>query len=137
MKVHLGCLNGTTDSTAHLSPIMSWCMPPTVKNKQIINVFEKMVDLLYYEREETTKVGSFQGNQEAEPLLMQPKAKKKKLNSKEPNPSSSEEVVTPARFEKDIRSFFQKKKVVMSKVVTSLREDKKTSDLIIELSDSD
>ena len=57
-------------------------MPPTVKNKQILNIFKEMVDLLYYEREEMNKVGSFLfGNKEAaEPLL--PKAKKKKLNRK-------------------------------------------------------
>ena len=105
-------------------------MPPTVKIKQILNIFKEMVDLLYYEREEMNKVGSFLvGNEEAaEPLP--PKAKKKKLNRKEQ--TNQEEAVTPNNSGKDIRSFFQKKKVV-----TSSSSSKQTSDVIIEISDSD
>ena len=106
-------------------------MPPTVKNKQILNIFKEMVGLLYYEREETNKVGYFLvGNEEAaEPLP--PKAKKKKLNrKKQTNP---EEAVTPSNSGKDIRTLFQKKK----KVVTSSSSSKQTSDVIIEISDSE
>ena len=34
-------------------------MSPTVKNKQLINMYRKFVDLLYYEREISNTVGSF------------------------------------------------------------------------------
>ena len=113
-------------------------MPPTVKNKQIMNIYIKkwLICFIMNGKKQPAKVGSFQSSQEAEPLRIQPKAKKKKSNCKEDsNPSISEGVVEPVRLEKDIRSFFHMKKVVASS--SSSTEEKKTPNVIIELSDSD
>ena len=34
-------------------------MPSTVKNREVIGIYEKYVDTLYYQREETNIAGSF------------------------------------------------------------------------------
>ena len=68
-----------------------------------MDIYKDTVDLRYDEREETTKVGSFQESQETKPqTIVSPKAKKKKRTC------STDEVATPVRMKKDIRSFFCK-----------------------------
>ena len=82
-----------------------------------------MVDLHYYEREETNKVGSFQESEVTEPQSVLPKAKKKKSTC------STDVVATPVRTKEDIRSFFRVEKVI------SAEKKKMVEDVVIELSD--
>ena len=65
-----------------------------------MDIYKEMVDLHYYEREETNKVGSFQESEVTEPQSVLPKAKKKKSTC------STDEVAAPVRTKEDIRSFF-------------------------------
>ena len=75
-------------------------MSPTVKNKQIIDIYRNYVDLLYYEREEPNIVGSFitgQGNNNSGTLNV-------------PEENSEVREKTPKNLHhKDIRSFFVSK----------------------------
>ena len=97
-------------------------MPPTKTNKQIMDIYKEMVDLHYYEREETNKVGSFQESEVAEPQSVLPKAKRKKSTC------STDEVAVPVRTKEDIRSFFRVEKIISA-------EKKMVEDVVIELSD--
>ena len=100
-------------------------MPPTVKNKKIIEIYKEMVDFLYYERETTMTVGTFlvTEDEETHPLPTQPKFKKKKPKAK----VKDSQIVST---EKDIRLFF-KKRVVES----TQREPIHDKDDVVELSD--
>ena len=99
-------------------------MPSTVKNRELIGIYEKYVDTLYYQREETNIAGSFvessAGIETMETNNSKGRESKKRKNNETTNASSS----------KDIRAFFEKrrtvsitKKVDFSKNVVELSDD--------------
>ena len=80
-------------------------MPSTVRNRQLIGIYETFVDTLYYLREEENIAGSFVENtadKEMEETTGKKESMKRKSNEK--TASSS----------KDIRPFFQKHRTVSS-----------------------
>ena len=96
-------------------------MPSTVKNRQLIQIYETFVDTLYYQREEKNIAGSFVDNNADKE--METTSKKETIKRK-----SSEKTASTT---KDIRSFFQKRRTVSS------TETAKNSDNIIEINDDD
>ena len=99
-------------------------MLSTVKNQELIGIYEKYVDILYYQPEETSIAGSFvessAGIETMETNNSKERESKKRKNNKTTNASSS----------KDIRAFFEKrrtfsstKKVDVSKNVVELSDD--------------
>ena len=81
-----------------------------------MDIYKEMVDLHYYEREETNKVDSFQESEVTEPQSVLPKAKKKKSTC------STDEVAAPVRTKEDIRSFFRVEKKMVEDVVIELSD---------------
>ena len=83
-------------------------MPSTVKNWERIGIYEKYVDTLYYQREETNIAGSFvessAGIETMETNNSKEKESKKRKNNERTNASLS----------KDIRAFFEKRRTVSS-----------------------
>ena len=81
-------------------------MPSTVKNRELIGIYEKYVDTLYYQREETNIAGSFvessPGIETMETNNSKGRESKKRKNNETTNASSS----------KDIRAFFEKRRTV-------------------------
>ena len=83
-------------------------MPSTVKNRELIRIYEKYIDTLYYQREETNITGSFvessTGTEIMETNNSKGRESKKRKNNETTNASSS----------KDIRAFFEKRRTVSS-----------------------
>ena len=71
-------------------------MSPTVKNKQLIDIYRTYVDLLYYERQISNTVGSF--------IVREEKASSRSSKSSEGN--AEEDITKLTSRHKDIRSFF-------------------------------
>ena len=99
-------------------------MPPTVKNKELIRIYESHVDTLYYEREEANIVDSFES--EEVPLSVQGELRKlkKKMNAAMKNKKQEST--------KNIRSYFLK---VGSTTPTLSKSRQTDSNNVVELSD--
>ena len=94
-------------------------MSPTVKNKQLIDIYQNYVDLLYHDREISNTVGSF--------IVREEKTPSGSLKPSEGNAEKNNKKLT-SRY-KDIRSFF----AVQSKTTGT----KASQTDIIELSDTE
>ena len=94
-------------------------MSPTVKNKQLIDIYQNYVDLLYHDREISNTVGSF--------IVREEKTPSGSLKSSEGNAEKNNKKLTSHY--KDIRSFF----AVQSKTTGT----KASQTDIIELSDTE
>ena len=98
-------------------------MPSTVKNWELIRIYEKYVDTLYYQREETNIAGSFvessAGIETMETNNSKGRESKKQKNNETTNASSS----------KDIRVFFEKRRTVSSMKKVDIPKN------VVELSD--
>ena len=83
-------------------------MPSTVKNRELIGIYEKYVDTLYYQPEDTDIGGYFvkssAGIETMETNNSKGRESKKRKNNETTNASSS----------KDIRAFFEKCRTVSS-----------------------
>ena len=75
-------------------------MSPTVKNKQLIDIYRNYVDLLYYERELSNTVGSFLVGEESET----PGSSKSSSGKDKNNKRTEKKQIKSCH--KDIRSFF-------------------------------
>ena len=100
-------------------------MPSTVKNWERIGIYEKYVDTLYYQREETNIAGSFvessAGIETMETNNSKGRESKKRKNNETTNASSS----------KDIRVFFEKRRTVSSMKKVDVPKN------VVELSDDE
>ena len=100
-------------------------MSPTVKNKELIDIYQNYVDLLYYEREDSNIVGSFiTGEDDASAgtsNLKSPEISKKTRTSKTPKNLPH----------KDIHSFF------VSQLNNEMQRKKDTGKTVVVLSDTD
>lgn len=100
-------------------------MPSTVKNRELIGIYEKYVDTLYYQREETNIAGSFvessAGIETMETNNSKGRESKKRKNNETTNASSS----------KDIRAFFEKRRTVSSTKKVDVPKN------VVELSDDE
>ena len=100
-------------------------MPSTVKYRELIRIYEKYVDTLYYRREEKNIAGSFvessAGIETMETNNSKGRESKKRKNNKTTNASSS----------KDKRAFFEKRRTVSSTKKVDVRKN------VVELSDDE
>ena len=100
-------------------------MPSTVKNRELIGIYEKYVDAFYYQREETNIAGSFvessAGIETMETNNLKGRESKKRKSNKTTNASSS----------KDIRAFFEKHRAVSSTKKVDVPKN------VVELSDDE
>ena len=74
-------------------------LPPTVKNKELIRIYESYVDTLYYEREEANIAGSFLESEEV-PVSGKQQGDKTKRKKKTATTNENQ------NGKKDIRSLF-------------------------------
>ena len=100
-------------------------MPSTVKNWELVGIYEKYVDTLYYQREKTNIAGSFvessAGIETMETNNSKGRESKKRKNNETTNASSS----------KDIRAFFEKRRTVSSTKKVDVPKN------VVELSDDE
>ena len=93
-----------------VSPLVQGCleipcrieihMPPTVKNKELIRIYQSFVDTLYYQREEANIVGSFDLDEVSVDTQNQEKQRKKKKHTQETRQKEGKST----SISKDIRS---------------------------------
>ena len=99
-------------------------LPSTVKNRELVKIYETFVDTLYYQREETNIVGSFiDGSTEIE--------KNDKGYNNRKAKKSKEEIQVKDVSSRDIRNFFEKRGTVSS-TKTSI-----SAKVVVELSDEE
>ena len=79
-----------------------YTFPPTVKNKELIRIYQSFVDTLYYQREEANIVGSFDLDEVSVDTQNQEKYRKKKKHTQETRQKERKST----SISKDIRSFF-------------------------------
>ena len=100
-------------------------MPSTVKNRELIGIYEKYVDTLYYPQEKTNIAGSFvessAGIESMEANNSKGRESKKRKNNETTNASSS----------KDIRAFCEKRRTVSSTKKDDVPKN------VVELSDDE
>ena len=103
-------------------------MPSTFKNKELVQIYETLIDTLYYQRKETNIVCSFIENN------MGIKSNERKKLKKDSNPKNMKKskIETSASFSKDIRSFLANH----DKISSTKKERCSTND-VIHLSDED
>ena len=98
-------------------------LPFTVKNRELFGIYEKYLDTLYYQQEETNIAGSFvessAGIETMETNNSKGRELKKRKNNETTNASSS----------KDIRAFFEKRRTVSSTKKVGVPKN------VVELSD--
>ena len=100
-------------------------MPSTLKNRELIRIYEQYVDTLYYQREETNIAGSFlesDFSKTNEINNSDNRETKKRKNANETTNNSSS---------KDIRTFFEKRRTVSS------TKNVDASKTVVELSDDE
>ena len=100
-------------------------MPSTLKNRELIRIYEQYVDTLYYQREETNIAGSFLNNDSSKTNEINNsdnRETKKRKNANETTNNSSS---------KDIRTFFEKRRTVSS------TKNVDASKTVVELSDDE
>ena len=100
-------------------------MPSTVKNRELIGIYEKYVDTLCYQPEETNIAGSFVESSAGIETIKTNNSKgresKKWKNNETTNASSS----------RDIRAFFEKRRTVSSTKKAEVPRN------VVELSDDE
>ena len=100
-------------------------MPSTLKNRELIRIYEQYVDTLYYQREETNIAGSFLESGSSKTMEIDNsdnRETKKRKNANETTNNSSS---------KDIRTFFEKRRTVSS------TKNVDASKTVVELSDDE
>ena len=110
-------------------------MPPTVKNKELIRIYQSFVDTLYYQREEANIVGSFDLDEVSVDTQNQKKHRKKKKHTQETRQKEGKST----SISKD-RSFFgesgeknEKRDRTTSRTIDLTKPDSSKND-VIELS---
>ena len=96
--------------------MQSWNMSPTVKNNELIDIFRKYVDVLYYEREDSDTIGPFVEKEEDVSERQSTHKIKKSPKIKQSGQKNGSIRSTSKASHKDMRSFFVSKPKTPTKI---------------------